>query len=143
MFIVQYRKNIRVEIRQQKEWVKLSYLRLNQSQNESKNLILWHGHLLEKTVFLYALFHDFHLWCWVSIWWWYKLIYSISLFHHKELEKLKNIWAWKAAAIKVTTKYKKTESNIAITENKEKQLICHIPGVFSNKVINFTSKPSM
>ena len=28
------------------------------------------------------------------------------LIHHKELEQSKNIWPWKAAAIKVTTKYK-------------------------------------
>ena len=31
-----------------------------------------------------------------------------SLTHHKELEQLKDIWAWKTAAIKVTTKYKKS-----------------------------------
>ena len=41
--------------------------------------------------------------------------------HHMELEQLKNIWAWKAAAIKFATNYKKTISNIAITEKKEKQ----------------------
>ena len=28
--------------------------------------------------------------------------------HHKKLEQLKNIWAWKAAATIVATKYKKT-----------------------------------
>ena len=38
----------------------------------------------------------------------------------KELEQLKNIWAWKAA-VKVITKYKKTVSNIVITKKKEKQ----------------------
>ena len=42
------------------------------------------------------------------------------LIHHKELEQLKNICAWKTAAIKVTTKYKKV-SNTAITEKREKQ----------------------
>ena len=41
--------------------------------------------------------------------------------HHMELEQLKNIWAWKASAIKFATNYKKTISNIAITEKKEKQ----------------------
>ena len=28
--------------------------------------------------------------------------------HHEKLEQLKNIWAWKAAATIVATKYKKT-----------------------------------
>ena len=41
------------------------------------------------------------------------------LFYYKELEQLKSIWAWKAAAIKVTTKYKK--QNQIIIEKKEKQ----------------------
>ena len=40
--------------------------------------------------------------------------------HHKELEHLNHIWAWQADAYKVTTK-QKTESNITITEKKEKQ----------------------
>ena len=62
--------------------------------------------------------------------------------HHKELEQLKNIWAWKTAAIKVTIKYKKTVSNIAITEKKEKQKVWHIPEVFLDKVINFINDPS-
>ena len=31
----------------------------------------------------------------------------LLLNHHKWLEQLKNLWAWKTAAIKVTTKYKK------------------------------------
>ena len=52
MFKVQCRKNIRVEIRQKKEWVKLGYIknmpmscviRLNKHQNESINSILQHG----------------------------------------------------------------------------------------------------
>ena len=41
--------------------------------------------------------------------------------HHKELEQLKDILPWKSVVIKVITKYKKTVSNIAITEKKEKQ----------------------
>ena len=41
--------------------------------------------------------------------------------YHEELEQLRNIWAWKAAANNVTTKYKKKESNISIIEKKEKK----------------------
>ena len=33
-------------------------------------------------------------------------------------------------------------SNIAITEKKEKQRVWHAPGVFSDKVIDFTNEPS-
>ena len=39
--------------------------------------------------------------------------------HHKEVEQLKNIWAWKAAAIKVTTKYKK-QNQILLSIRKKK-----------------------
>ena len=50
--------------------------------------------------------------------------------HHKELEQLKSIWAWKAAAMKVTTKYKK-------------HYTCHMPELFSDKVIDFPNDPWM
>ena len=40
--------------------------------------------------------------------------------HLKELKQLKNIWAWKAAAIKVNTKYKKQYQISATTKKREK-----------------------
>ena len=40
---------------------------------------------------------------------------------HMELEQLKNISAWKAAAFKVTLQVQNAISNIAFTEKKEKQ----------------------
>ena len=40
------------------------------------------------------------------------------LIHHKKLEQLKKIGGRNAAAIKIITKYKKSVSNIAITEKK-------------------------
>ena len=39
--------------------------------------------------------------------------------HHKELEQLKNIWAWKAAAVKIMTKYKK-QHKIVLSLRKNK-----------------------
>ena len=41
------------------------------------------------------------------------------LIYHKELEPLKNIWAWKAAAIKITTQYKK-QYQISLSLRKKK-----------------------
>ena len=57
-----------------------------------------------------------------------------SLIHNKKLEQLKNIWAWKAAAIKITT-HKKV-SNIASLRKKAITLT----GVFSDKITNFTNE---
>ena len=39
----------------------------------------------------------------------------------KELEQLKNIWAWKTAAIKVTTKYKKRYQILLSLRKKQKK----------------------
>ena len=39
--------------------------------------------------------------------------------HHMELEQLKNIWAWKAAAIKFATNYKK-QYQILLSLRKKK-----------------------
>ena len=57
----------------------------------------------------------------------------------KELEQLKNISAWKAAAIKVTTKYKKQYQILPSLRKKQQ----HIPELFLDKVIDFTNEPSM
>ena len=39
--------------------------------------------------------------------------------HHKELEQLKNIWAWKSATITVATNYKK-QYQLLISRSKNK-----------------------
>ena len=36
------------------------------------------------------------------------IVQTKGIIHHKELEQLKDILSWKAAAIKVSVKYKKT-----------------------------------
>ena len=87
-------------------------MRLNQNQNESINSILLfcgtHCFMIPicdaESEFNYSTNERYHF-----------------LSHHKELEQVKNILAWKAAAIKITTKQKKTQSNIDITEKKENQ----------------------
>ena len=61
------------------------------------------------------------------------------LIHYKKLQKSKNIWTWKVAAIKVTPKYKKLYQ---YCYHWGKKVIC-LTGVFSGKVIDFINEPSI
>ena len=61
------------------------------------------------------------------------------LIHYEKSEQLKNIWAWKAAVVKVNTKYKK-QYQILLSPGKK---VVSLTGVFSDKVIDFTNELSM
>ena len=61
------------------------------------------------------------------------------LIHYEKSEQLKNIRAWKAAVVKVNTKYKK-QYQILLSPGKK---VVGLTGVFSDKVIDFTNELSM